>query len=61
MTSATIADYADQIAAAGRLLSTARRILFLTGALIMAVNLYLTIRHGEAEKPAADVALAPAE
>jgi cytochrome c oxidase cbb3-type subunit 1 len=36
-------------------------ILFLTGALIMAVNLYLTIRHGEAEKPAADVALAPAE
>jgi cytochrome c oxidase cbb3-type subunit 1 len=36
-------------------------ILFLTGAVIMAVNLYLTIRHGEAEKPAADVALAPAE
>ncbi len=36
-------------------------ILFMTGAVIMAVNLYLTIRHGEAEKPAADVALAPAE
>ncbi len=36
-------------------------ILFLIGALIMAFNLYMTIRHGEAEKPAADVALAPAE
>lgn len=36
-------------------------ILFLTGAIIMAVNLYLTIRHGEAEKPIADAALAPAE
>jgi NAD-dependent deacetylase len=32
MTSLTLADYADQIAAAGRLLSTARRILFITGA-----------------------------
>lgn len=36
-------------------------ILFLTGAVIMAVNLYLTIRHGEADKPVADAALAPAE
>ena len=32
MTNATIADYAPRIAAAGRLLSAARRILFITGA-----------------------------
>ena len=32
MTNATIADYAAQIAAAGRLLSAAKRILFITGA-----------------------------
>ncbi|WP_181699861.1 cytochrome-c oxidase, cbb3-type subunit I [Chthonobacter albigriseus] len=36
-------------------------VLFLLGALVMAYNLYMTIRYGEAEEPAGGVALAPAE